>query len=103
MNTESAECRRVKVPLAEGQATEPGDFAWSFDSDELDTGDGRAWIYLHLPGDSSWCAIEVRKGTPGGPRVWGWDGDADRPTLTPSILHAGHWHGHLVKGKLKSC
>ncbi|MBP6031236.1 MAG: hypothetical protein KA533_07395 [Sphingobium sp.] len=44
---------------------------------------------------------------------WHWDGNRDRPTLTPSILiyqmdETGqiigeHWHGYLTAGDWKSC
>ena len=43
--------------------------------------------------------------TPDGP-VWGWDGDLERPTLTPSINSEGgpgpwyKWHGYLRAGEL---
>lgn len=107
MNTESADLRRVKVPLKEGhEKLQPGDFAWDFDA--LECGGERAkethYIYLSLPGDAGgWCAIEVKRGGPGGDRVWGWDGNEDKPTLTPSIHAPGQWHGHLVNGRLVSC
>ena len=29
-----------------------------------------------------------------------WDGNLDEPTLSPSILAPGVWHGYLRKGKL---
>lgn len=45
--------------------------------------------------------------------TWDWDGNRDRPTLTPSILiyqmdETGkiigeHWHGYLTAGDWKSC
>ena len=38
--------------------------------------------------------------------AWGWDGNREAPTLTPSILHWGDgkdkpatWHGFLREGK----
>jgi len=33
-------------------------------------------------------------------RGWSWDGDKEKPTLTPSIqkLSGCRWHGHLTKG-----
>lgn len=34
--------------------------------------------------------------------TWMWDGDRDRPTITPSINHQvgkrSHWHGFLTRG-----
>jgi hypothetical protein len=37
-----------------------------------------------------------------GQTMWEWDGNADAPTLTPSIrrTHTCGWHGHLTAGSL---
>lgn len=37
---------------------------------------------------------------------WGWDGNRDLPTLTPSVFQKGmpcQWHGYLVAGIWRSC
>ena len=43
---------------------------------------------------------------------WTWDGDEDRPTLTPSILVETlwgedrtrvYWHGYMTAGRLEAC
>jgi hypothetical protein len=34
---------------------------------------------------------------------WHWDGNRDKPTLTPSVHHVGHWHGWLRAGVWVSC
>jgi hypothetical protein len=34
---------------------------------------------------------------------WHWDGNRDKPTLTPSVHHVGHWHGYLTAGVWVSC
>ena len=31
---------------------------------------------------------------------WGWDGNREMPTITPSINVIGRWHGWLRQGKL---
>lgn len=43
-------------------------------------------------------------------RCWNWNGDREKPSLTPSILHWGNgkekpstWHGYLTDGVLKKC
>lgn len=38
---------------------------------------------------------------PESPHVWGWNGDAEKPTLTPSIDCKDCWHGHIVDGVMK--
>jgi hypothetical protein len=35
---------------------------------------------------------------------WTWDGNADAPTLRPSILHRPcNWHGYLTAGEFAPC
>jgi len=34
------------------------------------------------------------------PSHWGWDGNKEAPTLTPSINVIGRWHGWLREGQL---
>ena len=89
MNTESINCRKVQ----HGGMEKPGDF--TFDDD-------RKTIYVWLPGVTGPDALRIQFGTPGGPRVWGWDGNEDKPTLMPSIHALGQWHGYLREGRLQS-
>jgi hypothetical protein len=96
MNTESCDCRRCPDPF-EGEV-KPGDFCWGADEE----GDTR-YLYIVLPSDNRPTAIKVHRGAPGGNRIWGWDGNEDKPTLAPSIDWSGRWHGHLVAGRLVSC
>lgn len=35
--------------------------------------------------------------------VWGWDGNEDKPTLTPSVWTHGYWHGFIRAGRMESC
>lgn len=34
---------------------------------------------------------------------WEFDGNAEAPTLQPSVHHIGHWHGWLRAGVWESC
>lgn len=53
----------------------------------------------------------VDRPTPDGLCVWGWDGNMDRPTITPSINCISEkdgkptggcgWHGHITAGEMK--
>lgn len=90
MNTESIDTRKVEP----GHMEQPGDFCFD---EEFE------YLYLWIPGVSGPDAIRIQRGEPGGPRVWGWDGDTEKPTLTPSILTPGTWHGYLKAGRLVSC
>ncbi|MDY6979357.1 MAG: DUF6527 family protein [Pseudomonadota bacterium] len=33
---------------------------------------------------------------------WQWDGNREKPTLSPSLHLPGHWHGYLRGGEFKS-
>lgn len=93
MNTESVDCRNVGSYDA---MKNPGDFYFA-------ERDGHEGIIIILP-YGGWHHIAVVNGPAGGNRVWGWNGDREKPTLTPSI-RAGtdDWHGYLTAGRLVSC
>lgn len=38
---------------------------------------------------------------PPGERTWAWDGNFEKPTLSPSINCVGCWHGWLQSGVFK--
>jgi hypothetical protein len=90
MNTESVDLRKVEF----GKIEKVGDF--TFD-------DTFTHIYIWLPGVSGPDCCQIRKDGPGGSRVWAWDGNQTKPTLTPSIHALGQWHGWLRDGRLVSC
>ena len=91
MNKESINTRKVGF----GKMERPGDFCFA---------DDLSYIYLWLPGMSGPDAIRIHNGPdPGRDRHWGWDGNQDTPTLTPSIHAPGEWHGYLRAGRLESC
>lgn len=83
-----------------GHELPPGCFQW----EKPDPASAPRFLYIVLPGGSgSFDAIQVQHGGPGGPRVWGWDGNVEKPTLQPSIHWVGVWHGFLENGRLRSC
>ena len=74
----------------------------------------RDYIYIVLPNkdgkfatDSEGRAvldpIRISRSPSSNPRVWTWNGNEDKPSLSPSIDWRGHWHGYLTNGELKSC
>ena len=97
MNTESVDCVRLSGVLFPERVIEPGEFVWA------ESRDLKRTLYIVLPGECHPCAIPCQKGPPGGDRVWGWDGNEEKPTLDPSINYVGHWHGWLRAGRLVSC
>ena len=89
MNTNSVTCRKVE------EITQVGDFGFD---------EPREHIYVWIPGTTGPDAIRIcREGDRGEFRVWGWDGNEDKPTLMPSIHVPGVWHGYLRNGVLVSC
>lgn len=94
MNTQSCDCHKVKP----GELKNPGDFYIEL------VPNGATYIFVLLPdGTGNNLPIEINKGPALSPRCWGWDGNEDKPTLTPSIHCIGSWHGWLRAGRLISC
>lgn len=94
MNTQSIHCRKVGFAVKPGGIEQPGDF--TFD-------DTFTHIYIWLPGTRGPDALQISRTPNSEPRVWFWNGDTEKPTLTPSIHAPGQWHGYLTNGELKSC
>ena len=89
MNNRTIPTRKVK------SIEQEGDFCFSEDFD---------YIYVWLPGCTGPDAIRIERGPDTGrQRVWGWDGDEEKPTLTPSIDYPDVGHGYLTGGILRSC
>lgn len=65
---------------------------------------GSFGLRFNLPG-SHGHYIPIVKGpaTGTGHGPWGWDGNYDSPTVTPSIYHVGYWHGFFERGYFRSC
>lgn len=96
---EPVEMRRI--PEGQGMKT-LGEFVWSI------VGDIR-YIGFAVPrrrhdGELTLGALNYLPVVTGAPPisagVWGWDGNEDAPTLTPSVHCIGHWHGYVRAGEL---
>ena len=63
--------------------------------------DGRPGGYAYrCPGCGQEDWLNIHSSTHG----WTWDGNADAPTLRPSILHRPcNWHGYLTAGEFAPC
>lgn len=101
MNTQSYTGRRHPDNCDHDLLSQIGDFAWSVGDAAVEgllinapriDGTSRGVVYI---------PVQLGPNSPG--KHWGWDGNRDRPTLTPSIHWLGHWHGYLTSGQLKSC
>jgi hypothetical protein len=94
MNRETIDCRKVKCGVSgkQGGMEKEGDFCFS---------ENFGTIYIWIPGEPGPDALHICKGASANHRIWGWDGDEEKPTLTPSINVPYHWHGHLTAGRLE--
>lgn len=86
--------RRVDRP---GDRFELGDFAWS-----TKAGKRSLWIVIPCPGrDGKGVWSEWTIGFPNDCGAqWSWDGNEDKPTLSPSLHAVGIWHGWVRDGML---
>lgn len=99
MNAESCDMRRVDPRPESIWDLEEGQFFFSVDDK------GQRFFTCMLPGDNA-CCIPLRpvviEGLNRG-HYWNWDGNEDKPTLTPSINAVGAWHGYVTAGRMVSC
>jgi len=97
MNTDS--CEMVRQPDVEAVITGPvGSFVIRNCTDNDHYYDLK-WkhMWLKLP-----CGMvsAIDLGGPHRPQ-WSWDGNEDRPTLSPSVS-ASTWHGYIRGGRMES-
>jgi hypothetical protein len=100
VNTDS--CDMVRQPNVEAVMNGPiGSFCirnWTDNDHAYD----RGWkhIWLKLP-DGAVSALYLND-SPREPR-WQWDGNEDKPTLTPSVHRIEGWHGYVRAGRMVNC
>ena len=68
-------------------------------------GDFYGLIYVCPCGCGELRSVPICRGATTRANHWWWDGDTERPTLEPSILHLDkcRWHGWLRNGEWVSC
>jgi Family of unknown function (DUF6527) len=90
----------MKRVLDKDDVDHVGEFAWGEER-------GVRYIMLALPRPKAdapddyimnYLPVALGANAPG--KCWGWDGNEDAPTLTPSIHCIGHWHGWARGGML---
>lgn len=83
---------------------------WDWPEGHFGYGVNMQTMYLRLPANScvSMCIIPIRLNHGDGERAWNWDGNIEKPTLSPSIHHnaneaesADYWHGFVTAGEMK--
>ena len=80
------------------QRGKPGDFCWLSSNK-----DSTPQLFIHLPNGAGARILPCGPGS-----AWTWNGDRERPTLTPSIRPLDNdsnelWHGYLTDGELVEC
>ena len=80
---------------------EPGCFEWLIWDDEKHP---RRLHFVCPCGCGAIGGVVVRGDATKEP-IWEWDGNLDKPTITPSIrfLDKCCWHGYLTAGVFRSC
>ena len=78
------------------EMTEPGRFFWRVYK-------GQRWLKVMVPTDKVeagciYISLPVSPTEAAG--SWSWNGDEDRPTLTPSVDAVGYWHGLITDGHM---
>lgn len=89
----------MRMRVHEDRFERVGDFYWRTD-------DGNRVLWIAIPcrstlGKERWVLSEWtvdHKNNCGA--MWAWNGNVDRPTLTPSLHAVGVWHGYVRDGQL---
>lgn len=64
---------------------------------------GQRIVWHKLP-DGNAGALHLRPVVSGAAHPsWEWDGNEEKPTLTPSVHLPGRWHGWFRNGRMESC
>lgn len=98
MNTESCDMKRT-ASMDECLDGDPGSFYIAKQEGH------QAWFWFVLPGSGAGGCIRLHPLTDEniGEHSWQWDGNEDKPTLTPSVNCVGIWHGFFTAGRMVSC
>lgn len=95
MNTNSCDMVRVSSDDAV-QDGPPGAFY-------IETFEGGQRVMWHKLPDGNVGWLRLRPLVAGEHPSWEWDGNQDKPTLTPSVHLPGRWHGWFRDGRMESC
>lgn len=70
--------------------------------------DNQRYIGIMIPAHTGFlvegrCCVLLPVSATGEGICWKWDGDENKPTLSPSIGVRGEWHGNVINGRLVEC
>ena len=65
-------------------------------------------LYFFCPGCEETHAVSIdperaREMRDGSRPCWQWNGDAEKPTLSPSVNYPGTCHFHIKEGRIEYC
>lgn len=88
---------------ASPETSQPGDAEWATQEDSSFPGKIAGLLFVCPCGCRSLGCLNIIK-IDAHP-VWSWNGNVERPTLTPSIQKNSpcRWHGYLTDGVFKPC
>jgi hypothetical protein len=93
---------KARHVAAYDQCERPGDYFIT----EPNPHDGgmRRLSFMCPCGCGDLCGIRIRDDGQNVGGAWGWNGDMEKPTATPSIAigPGQHWHGFLTDGVFRS-
>jgi uncharacterized protein DUF6527 len=98
----------VGVPFV---GMKPGDYLLSDEGIDAKPGTPAKWLRFACPRGRGECSVPLSPQKTSKGHTWKWDGNRERPTLTPSINCLSHdpqtgerfagcgWHGHITGGR----
>ena len=93
---EKRNAKAVPVESIVGEGIAPGSIKF------YSRDDGVVGLHFVCP-----CGCGRVGGVEFGPKGWAWNGNRERPSVTPSIYFnrggQGEWHGYLTDGEFREC
>ena len=86
-----------------GEINEVGDYC--FRMTDIGEVEARHFICMIPGGDIISVPVHLATEVPKRPTSWVWNGNEEKPSLTPSLLVQGvnAWHGYVTNGELCTC
>lgn len=92
----------MKIQYAQYALNNPGDFRYIFEMVDGEATPSHI-IFKNPVCSLGSCCIRIRRGAADqAQHKWGWDGNMESPTITPSIGcdHLCGWHGFITNGEI---
>ncbi len=92
----------MKLKACFSELAEVGDYAFRDVENEVEK---QLYFIALCPTGDHFCIPIRKEGEPGAAKCWVWNGNRERPTITPSIFlnPPTGWHGWVTDGVMKTC